>query len=93
MGFLVAWNNLKGIHDDIMKSDSYDTAVNCNRSDHTVSDDDRGTTYFRIDVIGLTISFLALTVVGFAILSDKRVKAHPNKIIAYICLSDAYNYF
>ena len=70
-----------------------DTAINCNRSDHTVSFDDQGTTYFQIDVIGLTISFLALTVVGFAILSDKRVKAHPNKIIAYICLSDAYNYF
>ena len=81
------------MHDGIMKSDSYDTAINCNRSDHTVSTDDRGTLYFRIDVIFLTISFLALTIVGFAILSDKRVIAHPNKIIAYICLSDAYNYF
>ena len=73
MGFLVALNNLKDLHNDIIKSDAYDVAINCNYSDRTVSTDDKGTTYFRIDVIGLTISFLALTVVGFAILSDKRV--------------------
>jgi len=31
--------------------------------------------------------------VGFTILSDKHLAEHPNKIIAYTCLCDAFNYF
>lgn len=30
---------------------------------------------------------------GLVILKDKRIRTHPNELIAYICLSDAYNYF
>jgi hypothetical protein len=46
-----------------------------------------------MDMIGFTLSFLALSLVGFVILSDKRIRTHPNGLIAFICLSDAYNYF
>ena len=59
-----------------------------------MSHDDLGEFYFRLALVGFTISFLALCLISLAILTDKRVKeSHPNRIIAYICLCDAYNYY
>ena len=45
-----------------------------------------------MDIIGITLSLLSLSFVSLAILSDKRVQGHPNNIIAYICICDAYTY-
>jgi len=70
-----------------------DYTVNCYPSERTVSYEDLGTVYFRIDIAGFLVSFIALTFVGLVILTDKRIQAHPNKLIAFICLSDAYNYY
>lgn len=58
-----------------------------------MSTDDSDEIWFKLDVAGFSLSFAALTFVGLAILSDKRLKTHPNHLIALICLSDAYNYF
>jgi hypothetical protein len=66
--------------------------LNCNPSNKTVSSDDNESFWFKIDVTGFAISFVALSFVGVVILSDKRIRTHPNQMIAYICLSDAYNY-
>ena len=74
--------------------DYSDRTINCNPSNKTVSSDDAGDPNFAIDVTGFGISFLALSLIAVAILSDKRVRdSHPNKIIAYICICDAYNYY
>ena len=70
-----------------------DYAVNCNPSASTVSSDDKGELYFNLDIMGFTLSFLALSAVGLVIMSDKRIRTHPNELIAYICLADAYSYF
>ncbi len=99
-----AWKNLQHVqrvmdHAMSLKSDDdttlgYDDySVNCNPGQATVSNDDVGETYFRLDIAGFTISFIALTCVGLVILTDKKLRTHPNELIAYICLSDAYNYF
>ena len=45
-----------------------------------------------MDIIGITLSLLSLSAVSIAILSDKRIRGHPNNIIAYICICDAYTY-
>ena len=98
MGFLLA---LKWLHelDQIGSSnqnmkDYSDRTINCNPSNSTVSSDDSDELNFILDVCGFIISFLALCLISVAILSDKRVReSHPNKIIAYICMCDAYNYY
>ena len=98
MGFLIA---LKWLHElDKMESfnqemrDHSDRTINCNPSDTTVSSDDADDLNYYLDVCGFIVSFLALCLISVAILSDKRVReSHPNKIIAYICLCDAYNYY
>ena len=48
-------------------------AIHCNPSDSTVSSEDNTMVYFKLDLIGFTLSFLALAFVGFVILSDKRI--------------------
>ena len=57
-----------------------------------MSADDVGTNWYRADIIGITLSLVSLSFVSFAILTDKRIRGHPNNIIAYICLCDAYTY-
>ena len=74
-----------------MDVDDDDRAINCNPGSGTVSAEDQGKLSFKLDLIGFSISFVSLCMIAIAILSDKRVKeSHPNKIIAYICLCDAY---
>lgn len=103
MALRVAWQNMQHVQqvidvsmrlnrdNDTLYFDDY--AVNCNPSDATVSNDDIGDTYFRLDIAGFTISFIALSCVGLVIISDKRIRTHPNELIAYICLCDSYSYF
>ena len=104
MALRVAWKNMQHVQEVMdahmerlesgnitLKFDDY--AVNCNPSNQTVSYDDVGDLYFRMDIAGFTISFIALFSVGLVIISDRRIRTHPNELIAYICLSDAYSYF
>ena len=58
-----------------------------------VSEDDRGRTYYQLILICAFISFVLLFSVGMLILSDKRIRGHPNNIIALILMADAYTYF
>ena len=58
-----------------------------------MSDDDRGRTYYQLIIICACISFILLFSVGMLILSDKRIRGHPNNIIALILMADAYTYF
>ena len=55
--------------------------------------DHRGDAFFRANLIGASFSFCGLFLVGMLILSDKRIRGHPNNIIAFICMSDAFTYF
>ena len=66
--------------------------IDCNLDDEHVSPDDKGTTWYRADIIGIVISLVSLCFVSFSMLSDKRVRTHPNYIISLICLCDAYTY-
>ena len=66
--------------------------VDCNNDNEHVSADDQGTTYYQLGIIITFMSVISLMFVSLAILSDKRVSSHPNNIIAYICLCDAYTF-
>jgi hypothetical protein len=39
------------------------------------------------------VSAVLLAFVALLIFTDKRLQAHPNKLIAYTCLFDAYNFY
>ena len=84
-----------GIEKDDINIDTVpdDIALACWVDDHSVSRGDCDDLHFKLDVAGLSLSFLALAFVGIAILSDKRMRTHPNELIGFICLSDAYNYY
>ena len=71
--------------------DEVDT-IDCDPDSLHVSKDDAGSNWFKVDIVGITISLVSLSFVSYAILSDKRIRGHPNNIIAYICLCDAYTY-
>ena len=66
--------------------------MDCNPDEDHVSSDNQGAAWFRADIAGIILSLCSLSFVSFAILSDRRVRTHPNKLIAYICLCDAYTY-
>lgn len=48
-------------------------AYSCNTDDYHVSDDDKGLTYFNIDMALSLMSALALGYVALLIFSDKRI--------------------
>jgi len=52
----------------------------------------QGSLWYQIDVSAIFLSLLSLSFVSWAILWDKRIRGHPNNIIALICLCDAYTY-
>lgn len=43
-------------------------------------------------MLGIALSAATLSFISLAILSDERVRAHPNKLIALVCMCDAYTY-
>lgn len=47
---------------------------------------------FKYDIIASSASCIALTLIALLVLSDKRAQTHPNKMIAYVCLCDAYSF-
>lgn len=103
MGFLNGLHMVMHAHNTFQKSRSIDLdpdilaldayALSCHETEKSVSHNDVHETFFTLDLIGFSISFIALSVVGLVILCDKRLRTHPNEIIAFICLSDAYNYW
>ena len=52
-----------------------------------------GTLDFNVDITLLFLSSLALGFIALIILTDKRLQGHPNMLIAYTCLIDAFNFF
>jgi hypothetical protein len=48
---------------------------------------------FQADMYLALLSALALGAVALIILTDKRLQGHPNMIIAYTCLLDAYTFY
>lgn len=58
-----------------------------------VSYDDAGLTYFKIDLALSLLSGIILGAVGLTIMIDTRIQAHPNKLIAYTCIFNSYNFF
>lgn len=66
--------------------------MDCNPSEDRVSGDDQGTVYFKLGICVTFLSVVSLSFVSLSILSDKRVRSHPNNIIAFICLCDAYTF-
>ena len=57
-----------------------------------ITDDKEGEAWFRIDIACISLSMLSLSFISWSILADKRIRGHPNNIIALICLCDAYQY-
>mmetsp|Transcript_27446 Transcript_27446/g.34100 ORF Transcript_27446/g.34100 Transcript_27446/m.34100 type:complete len:89 (+) Transcript_27446:165-431(+) len=57
-----------------------------------VTEATRTLTWFRIDIGCIIVSMLALSFISWSILTDRRIRGHPNNIIALICLCDAYQY-
>lgn len=70
---------------------SQDTS--CNTNDAHVSDDDKGLLAFNVDMALSLASAMMLAFVALLIFTDKRLQAHPNILIAYTCLADAFNFF
>lgn len=58
-----------------------------------MSDDDKGLTYFNIDMVLSLLSAISLACVTLLIFTDKRIQGHPNMLIAYTCLFDSFNFF
>jgi hypothetical protein len=48
---------------------------------------------FKADMVLACLSSLALGFIALIIFTDKRIQGHPNMIIAYTCLVDAFNFF
>lgn len=48
--------------------------------------------WYFYDISSAGLSSVALFLVAILILSDRRLHAHPNKLIAYICLCDSYTF-
>ena len=75
----------------------YHTSLDCvdltGDDDQYVHSIDAGSTFFRADLIGSSCSCFLLFLVGIIILGDKRIRGHPNNIIAFICMSDSFTYF
>ena len=72
---------------------NYNNAAACNNVDGYVDDDDRGTLYFNLDITLSLMSSLSLGFIALIILTDKRIQGHPNKLIAFTCLIDAFNFY
>ena len=48
--------------------------------------------WFTYDVVASMISAMSLLLISSLILLDKRLQMHPNKLLAYACLCDAYGF-
>jgi hypothetical protein len=49
-----------------------------------------GLPFYQVDLIAASLSVLALLIIALVILSDEKMKAHPNQMIAYVFLCDAF---
>ena len=67
--------------------------IACNTDDYHVSDDDKGLLAFNLDMVLSLASAIMLAFVALLIFTDKRLQAHPNMLIAFTCLADAFNFF
>ena len=71
----------------------YHSSLDCVDDEEHVGNWNIGSVFYRADIIGASCSFAFLFFVGMIILTDKRIRGHPNNIIAFICMADAYTYF
>lgn len=55
--------------------------------------EDSGFAWFKFDLFLSILSGLLLGLVALMIFQDTRLQAHPNKLIAYSCLFNSYNFF
>ena len=62
----------------------------CNPTIDYVNMNKQGLAFFNIDVTAAALSTVALLTIAIIILSDQKIKAHPNQMIAYVFLCDAY---
>ena len=78
---------------DPRESETIDCIQSQIDEENVVSADDKGRIYYKLICLCTFISFVLLFSVGMLILTDKRVRGHPNNIIALILMADAYTYF
>jgi len=67
--------------------------ASCNPTLDYVNMNKKGMPYFKTDISFAAVSCFALFFVAALILTDKRLQAHPNKLIAYVFICDAYTFF
>ena len=78
---------------DPRESETIDCIQSQIDEENVVSADDKDRIYYKLICLCTFISFVLLFSVGMLILTDKRVRGHPNNIIALILMADAYTYF
>lgn len=66
--------------------------LSCNPTLQYVNQYKVGTNHFRFDIAAASLSGISLLLVAVLILTDKKLKVHPNKLIAYICLCDSFTF-
>ncbi len=73
-------------------TNTYALMASCNPQKGYVNERSTSFAWFKYDTVAASISCLALTLIALLILCDKRAQTHPNKMIAYVCLCDAYTF-
>lgn len=64
--------------------------LSCNPALNYVNQAKHGTPWYLFDICAASLSTISLLFVACLILFDPRLQMHPNKLIAYICICDAF---
>lgn len=74
------------------KNNTFATMASCNPKYDYVNRNKVGLPFFDFDITAASLSMVSLLVIASIILLDKRLQAHPNQMIAYVFLCDAYTF-
>ena len=75
------------------KNNTFIMMASCNPTLDYVNQNKNELKYFKTDIAFAAISCFALFFVAALILTDRKLQAHPNKLIAYVFICDAYTFF
>ena len=71
----------------------FSNLASCDPTTGYVSLKNAGSPFFRLDIAAASFSTVALLIMAILKLSDEKTRAHPNQMIAYVFLCDAYMFF
>jgi len=74
-------------------NNTYATMASCNPQANYVNiRSPSDAAWFTYDTVSASLSTISLAFIALLTLSDKRAQTHPNKMIAYVCLCEAYTF-